>query len=177
MNTALLSGTGANGLNEAMQDDDFCNLVNEALTLLSNGQISSNKQLLNSDVMIKSVREVAIKSKTPPGKVFAGICCTLQAGGTSRGKHSNIKIRIGENEFESKVIYEILMKITKCSPRQIAEFLANDIVRIAEHYNITGNAYIYISKYHLHLLTQQVTNEKFWCADFQMDNTNCPEYI
>jgi hypothetical protein len=28
-----------------------------------------------------------------------------------------------------------------------------------------------------HLLTQQVANEKFWCADFQMDNVNCPDYI
>ena len=69
------------------------------------------------------------------------------------------------------------MKITKCSPRQIAKYLANDIVRVAEHYNITGNAFISISRYHPNLLTQQVVNEKFWCADFQMDNPNCPEYI
>lgn len=69
------------------------------------------------------------------------------------------------------------MKITKCSPRQIAKYLANDIVKVAEHYNITGNAYISISRYHPHLRTQQVANEKFWCADFQMDNVNCPDSI
>jgi hypothetical protein len=128
MNTAQLSGSEANEPNEAIQEDGFHNLVNEALTLPCNAQIPSNKQPLNSDIMIKAVREVAMKYKTTPGKAFAGICCTLQAGGTSRRKRSNIKIRIGENEFESKIINEILMKITKCSPKQIAKYLANDIV-------------------------------------------------
>jgi hypothetical protein len=173
MNTTPLSGHGPNETIE----DGLSNLVNEALSLPNNAQLPTNKQLLNNDIIIKAVREVAIQYKTTPGKAFAGICCTLQAGGTSRGKRSNIKIRIGENEFESKIVNEILMKVTKCSPRQIAKFLANDIVKIAEYYNISGNAYIYISRYHPNLLTQQVTNEKFWCADFQMDNNACPDYI
>lgn len=177
MTTAPQSDSGTNEPNNEALEDGLRNLVNEALTLPSNAQIPTNKQPLNGDIMIKAVREVAIKYKTTPGKAFAGICCTLQAGGTSRGKRSNIKIRIGENEFESRVINEILMKITKCSPRQIAKFMANEIVRVAEHYNITGNAFIYISRYHPNLLTQQVANEKYWCADFQMDNINCPEYI
>jgi hypothetical protein len=33
------------------------------------------------------------------------------------------KIPIGETEFESKVVNEILMKITKCSLRHIAQYL------------------------------------------------------
>lgn len=152
-------------------------LVQEALSLPNNAQLPSNKPALNPDIIRKAIKEVAIHYKTVPGKAFAGICCTLQAGGTSRGKRSNIKIRIGEHEFESKVINDILFKTTKASPRQIAKFLANEIVSVAEHYNITGNAFIYISRYHPQLLTQAVENEKFWCADFQMDNPKCPEYI
>lgn len=152
-------------------------LVQEALSLPNNAQLPSNKPVLFPDIIRKATKEVAIRYKCSPGKAYAGICCTLQAGGTSRGKRSNIKIRIGENEFESKVINDILMKTTKASPRQIAKSLANDIIKIAEHYNIIGNAYIYISRYHPSLLLQQVENEKFWCADFQMDNPSCPEYI
>jgi hypothetical protein len=152
-------------------------LVTEALSLPNNPQLPTNKQLLNPEIIRKGCKEVAIKYKTSPGKAFAGICCTLQAGGTSRGKRSNIKIRLGDIDFESKTINEILVRITKCSPRQIAKYLANDIVAVAEHYNVTGNAYIYISRYHPELLLQQVENEKFWCADFQMDNPDCPEYI
>jgi len=49
--------------------------------------------------------------------------------------------------------------------------------RIVEHYNITANPFIYIFRYHPNLLTQEVANEKSWCANFQMDNPNCPEYI
>jgi hypothetical protein len=157
--------------------NELADLVQEALSLPNNAQLPSNKPMLNSDIIRKAIKEVAIVYKTSPGKAFAGICCTLQAGGTSRGKRSNITIRLGENEFESKKINDILIKITKASPRQIAKFLANDIIAVAEHYNIIGNAYIYISRYHPQLLLQQAENEKFWCADFQMDNPNCPEYI
>jgi hypothetical protein len=28
-----------------------------------------------------------------------------------------------------------------------------------------------------HLLTENAEEEKFWAADFQLDNSNCPEYI
>lgn len=181
MNTAPIPESGNNNPsiedNNKTTDDGLTDLVEEALSLPNNAQLPSNKQLLNNDIIRKAIREVAIKYKTTPAKAFAGVCCTLQAGGTSRGKRSNIKIRLSDNEFESKDINEILTKMTKCSPRQIAKFMANDIVKIAEYYNITGNAYIYISRYHPQLLTQEVMNEKFWCADFQMDNPSCPPYI
>jgi hypothetical protein len=181
MTTAPIPESGKNSPEnndmEKTTDDGLKDLVEEALTLPNNAQLPSKKEILNNDLIRKANREVALKYKTTPAKAFAGICCTLQAGGTSRGKRSNIKIRLGDTEFESKEINSILMKITKCSPRQIAKFLANDIVTVAEHYNITGNAFIYISRYHPHLLTQEVLNEKFWCADFQMDNQRCPAYI
>jgi hypothetical protein len=81
MNRAPLLGSGANKLNEALlllraagskkkvvQNDGLQNLVNKVLILFSNAQIPSNKQPLNSNIIIKAVREVAIKYKTTQGK-------------------------------------------------------------------------------------------------------------
>ena len=58
-------------------------LVQEALSVPSNAQLPINKESLNPDIIKKAVTEIAIKYKTTPGKAYAGICCTLQAGGTT----------------------------------------------------------------------------------------------
>ena len=86
MTTAPQPGSGENEPKNEALEDGLRNLVNEAFTLPSNAQIPTNKQPLNGDIMIKAVREVAMKSKTTPGKAFAGICCTLQAGGNKQRK-------------------------------------------------------------------------------------------
>lgn len=53
---------------KVVQNDGLQNLVNKVLILFSNAQIPSNKQPLNSNIIIKAVREVAIKYKTTQGK-------------------------------------------------------------------------------------------------------------
>lgn len=68
------------------------------------------------------------------------------------------------------------MKVTKCCLTQITKFITNYIVRVAEYYNITGNAYIFNFYYHPNFLTQ-IANKKFWYIDFQMNNLSCLKYI
>lgn len=107
------------------------------------------------------------------GLAYAGILATLQAGGTNANKRSNVRITIAKTKFESKVINEYIRKTTKLSPRQLARLLANDIFKMAKKLNITGNAYIYIQRFHSQLLTDINSDEKFWASDFQIDNPNC----
>ena len=83
MTTAPQPGSGENEPNNEALEDGLRNLVNEALTPPSNAQIPTNKQPLNSDIMIKAVREVAIKYKTtPPPLAFF---CTAFGLGKGRG--------------------------------------------------------------------------------------------
>lgn len=107
------------------------------------------------------------------GLAYAGICATLQAGGTNANKRSNVRITIQKVKFESKNINEHIKRITKLSPRQFARILAEDIFKVAKKLNITGNAYIYIQRFHSQYLTDINPDEKYWAADFQIDNPNC----
>jgi hypothetical protein len=108
---------------------------------------------------------------------LAGLFCTLQAGGTNKSKRSNVKITLNGTSFESKKINEIISKHVEVTPRQLARIYANDIFLTARKFNITGNAFVTLNRYYSHMLTQQTDNEKYWAADFQLDNPSCPQYI
>lgn len=108
------------------------------------------------------------------GIAYAGICATLQAGGTNSNKRSNVKITLNNVKFESKKINELIRQITKLSPRQLARFIANDIFMVSKKFNITGNAFVYIQRFHSTLLTELPgSDERYWASDFQLDNPNC----
>lgn len=113
-----------------------------------------------------------------PGLAYTGICATLQAGGTNANKRSNVKIRIQEILFESKIINDLIRKHTKLSPRQLARILCDDIFAISKQHNITGNAFTYITRFHSqYLLEIPDRDERFWAADFQIDNPKCDENV
>jgi len=114
----------------------------------------------------------------PPATALIGTFSTLQAGGTNKNKRSNVKININTILFESKVINGILSKYCKdFTPRQFAVYFSNEIYLISKRHNITGNAYVSLPRHYLNLLTEATPEEKFWASDFQLENTDCPEYI
>ena len=107
-----------------------------------------------------------------------GIFVTLQAGGTNKNKRSNVKITIQGTSFESKVINKpITNHLRDFTPRQFATYFRDLIYRVAKAQNITGNAYVSLRRQYSQMLTQASDEEKYWSADFQLDNENCPEYI
>jgi len=131
------------------------------------------KQQLN-DV----VTDISRTYSTTLQVAFIGLCATLQAGGTNKNKRSNVKITINNISFESKKINELISRYVKnLTPRQFARCLCNDIFIIAQRYNITGNAYISLKRYYPQLLLGTNLHERYWAADFQIDNPSCPDYI
>jgi len=113
-----------------------------------------------------------------PHVALIGIFATLQAGGTNKNKRSNVKITIQGTSFESKVINKhITNHLRDFTPRQFAMYFRNEIFRVAKAQNIMGNAYVSLRRQYSQLLTEASNEEKYWCADLQLDNENCPEYI
>lgn len=137
-----------------------------------------DKTVTNSDFEA-TVAAVASKYQVSREHAAAGIFSTLQAGGTNNNKRSNVKISIGDISFESKVINQCITKCCKnITPRQFAKCFASTIFKVAVKFGITGNAYVYIRRNHSSFLTEDPSSfERFWCADFQIDNTSCPENI
>ena len=134
---------------------------------------SLTKQQLDS-----VVGDVAKTYNCPPSVAYIGICSTLQAGGSNKNKRSNVKITIDKISFESKKVNESIAKFCKTlTPRQFARILCNDIFLISKKYGITGNAYVSIKRYYPDLLLGTNIDERFWAADFQVDNLNCPDYV
>lgn len=132
----------------------------------------SNEQLDNV------VKDVARTYDVSQPIALAGVLCTLQAGGTSNNKRSNVKITIQGKGFESKTINAIITKHCKgITPRQFATHYANSIMNCAARFGITGNAYKYLKRHYPHMLTEIASNEIYWCSDFQINNDHCPEYI
>lgn len=102
---------------------------------------------------------------------------TLQAGGNSKSKKSNVRITVQAIVFESKVINEAINKQLKnMTPRQFSRFFATQIFACSKKHNITGNSFVHISRHNLSLL-KNTPDEKYWASDFQIDNPDCPENI
>lgn len=122
---------------------------------------------------------VAIEYNTSTNIAIIGIFATLQAGGTSDNRRSNVKITIEKIPFESSTINKIIKSKAKgITPRQFAKQFANDILKVSIKYQIRGNAYIYIKRFYNETLTGVDTaNECYWLSDFQSDNPICPEYL
>jgi hypothetical protein len=113
-----------------------------------------------------------------PQVAIVGLFSTLQAGGTSRNKKSNVRITVQGKTFESKVVNKAISTRRKdITPRQFARFFATEIYKCSSHFQITGNAYTYITRSAPHKLTQATPEEKYWAADFQIDNPACPQNI
>lgn len=109
---------------------------------------------------------------------FIGLCATLQAGGTNKNRRSNVKITVGNISFKSKEVNKHITKNLKdFTPRQFATFFRDTIFNVSRAQNITNNVYVSLRRQYSHLLTENAEEEKFWAADFQLDNSNCPEYI
>lgn len=123
------------------------------------------------------VGKIADAYKTTNNIAYVGLCATLQAGGSNKNKRSNVKIVISNLSFESKKINEIISQQLKITPRQLARMIGNDIYQISTKHKITGNAYVSLTRFYSHLLTEASEKERYWAADFQVDNPNCPEYI
>lgn len=125
----------------------------------------------------KIVDDVAETYKCPPAVAYIGIFSTLQAGGTNKNKRSNVKININGISFESKVVNGFITKHCKdFTPRQFALYFRTEIFNTAMKHNITGNAYVSLRRHYSKDLTDSPT-ERFWAADFQLDNMECPEHI
>jgi hypothetical protein len=126
----------------------------------------------------KILNDIKNQYNVEPHVALLGLFATLQAGGTNKNKRSNVKITIQGVNFESKTINKyITTHLRDFTPRQFAVYFRNIIFRVSKAQNITGNAYVSLRRQYSHLLTEAVDDEKFWAADFQLDNENCPEYI
>lgn len=135
-----------------------------------------NQQITKKDTD-ELIDAVAEYYAVPRHVALVGIFATLQRGGTSRNKKSNVRVRNTGTTYESKVINSYITKINKnITPRQFARYFANEIFEIARAHNIDGNCYVYISRYLPDLLTEN-RDERYWASDFQVENTLCPENI
>jgi len=156
--------------------------VDSMLKELEDMDISATENLQVKSVSLEQFDKVI----TDVGKEYdanrivsiAGTFCTLQAGGTSNNKRSNVKITIQGKGFESKKINSIITRHCKgITPRQFAKFFANQISNCSIKFGIMGNAYKYVKRHYPTMLTEENVNEEYWCSDFQIDNDNCPNYI
>ena len=152
-------------------------LIKESMNLEIKVQPKTDKQIDKQELQ-NFINDVAKHHDITPAVALVGIFSTLQAGGTSKNKRSNVKIKVQGTIFESKKINEILMKnIKEITPRQFARLFASAIFNCSVKYDITGNAFVYLKRFHSEGLTEAHDHEKYWCADFQIDNPQCPEYI
>lgn len=150
-------------------------LLNEALII--DIQVEPIKTKTITREQLKNlVEKISDTYRIPFGLAYTGLCCTLQAGGSNKNKRSNIKITLNGNAFESKKINEIIQQQLQMTPRQLARQIAREIFAVSKKNNIMGNAYISLKRFYPHLLTE-VPDERYWAADFQIDNSSCPEYI
>lgn len=150
--------------------------LTEALKVEATIETPRTKEI-TSEQLKGLIYKIGEAYKVPNNIAYIGICSTLQAGGSNKNKRSNVKITIQDVAFESKKVNEIIQQQLKITPRQLAKLIANDIFLIAEKHKITGNAYLSLKRFYSELMNDSSHQEKFWAADFQLDNPNCPEYI
>lgn len=113
----------------------------------------------------------------PEHIALVGISATLQKGGTSKNKKSNVKVKVGQVTFDSKTINSYITRVNKnFTPRQFARYFADQIFDITRAHDIDGNCFVYISRNLATYLTGD-PNERYWASDFQVDNPSCPQNI
>jgi len=151
-------------------------LITNALEVEAKVEFRKNKEITTEQLKILT-KKVAEIYKVTDKIAYVGICCTLQAGGSNNNKRSTVKICIQNIDFESKKINDLIQQQLKVTPRQLAKAIANDIFVLARKHQIIGNAYISLTRFYPQLLLNSDEYEKFWAADFQIDNVDCPEYI
>lgn len=155
--------------------DILSDLLNPAKKVKSEF-VKENHQFTKSqtDEIIESVAKYY---DVPSHIALVGIFATLQRGGTSRNKKSNVRVRFAQTVFESKIINPYIVKANKSfTPRQFARYFADQIFDLAKAHDLDGNCYIYISRNYPDLLTDN-NEERYWASDFQVDNPNCPTNI
>lgn len=127
--------------------------------------------------MTELIESVANYYAIPNHIALLGVFSSLQRGGTSRNKKSNVKIRFGQTTFESRIINAYIVKANKnFTPRQFARYFANEIYDLCRIHDIKGNCYEHLSKNTPYLITGN-QDEVYWASDFQVDNENCPSNI
>ena len=153
-------------------------LVEEALKLDIPVEQRQEKHV-NGEQFNDIVNAIAKDFGVEPPIALAGLACTLQAGGTSNNKRSNVKITVSQVAFESKKVNAIIIKTGKVTPRQFAKQFASQIQRLAVKHKVIGNSYVYLKRFYSNIITESnaFAEEPYWCADFQIDNQQCPEYI
>lgn len=140
-------------------------------------EFTKETQQITKEQTDQLIDSVAKYYNVPPHIALVGIFATLQKGGTSRNKKSNVKIRFSQTTFESKTINPYINKANKnFTPRQFARYFADQIFDIAKAHDLDGNCFVYISRNMPELLTTS-TEERYWASDFQVDNPNCPQNI
>jgi hypothetical protein len=136
------------------------------------------EKAVSPEAFHKIINDTKNHYNVEPHLALIGVFATLQAGGTNKNKRSNVKITVQNVSFESKVVNKFITNnLRDFTPRQFATYFRDYIFRVSRAQNITGNAYVSLRRQYPHMITEQSDEEKFWCADFQLDNENCPEYI
>lgn len=140
-------------------------------------EFTKETQQFTKTQMDELIDSVSKYYNVPNHVAFLGIVATLQRGGTSRNKKSNVKVRFGQTNFESKTINAYITKVNKnFTPRQFARYFANEIFDIARSHDLVGNCYVYISRNSPDILKGE-KDEEYWSSDFQVDNPACPAHI
>jgi hypothetical protein len=153
------------------------NLLEEALELPPT-TIEKPVKKIDKNTFDALVREIGNLYKCSPPAALLGLFSTLQAGGTSKNKRSNVKITVAGNSFESKEINKLIAKYCKdFTPRQFASYFRNDIFAISKKHEITGNAYVSLRRNYPDFITETSPDDKYWASDFQLDNELCPPLI
>jgi len=164
---------------------DRTNIVNpsdileELMTPAKNvkSEFAKENQEITKEQMDELIESISKYYNVPPHIALIGLFATLQRGGTSRNKKSNVKIRFAQTVFESKIINPYIVKANKnFTPRQFARYFADQIYDLAKAHDLDGNCFVYISRNYPETLTGK-PEERYWAADFQVDNLSCPQNI
>lgn len=170
-------GKKATGTETAENQEILGNLLEEALGLPPT-TIEKPVKKIDKKTFDALVREVGALYKCSPPAALLGLFSTLQAGGTSKNKRSNVKITVAGTSFESKEINKLITKHCKdFTPRQFASYFRNDILKISKKHEITGNAYVSLRRNYPDFITETSEDDKYWASDFQLDNESCPALI
>lgn len=156
-------------------EEIFGDIINSAKAVKSEF-VKENQQITRKQAN-EVINSVAEYYSVPSHVALVGIAATLQKGGTSRNKKSNVKIRFAETTYESRIINSYIVKYNKnITPRQFARYFADQIFEICKAHDLDGNCYVYISRNLPEYLTDN-KDERYWASDFQVENPKCPENI
>lgn len=153
--------------------------INE-IVKISDGHKSSNEISITTNIFSPSDVEKIIKLISKDLKLenvnLAWILVTgvLQRGGSNLKAGNAVVFNLGENSLSSQQLNRFIRQIVKNGTnRQLARTISNQIIEIAEIYELPGDL-------HAQMLIDYpnaTMQEKIWCSNFQTQNSNCPDKI